>query len=199
MTDSFEQGLALIQRLGGRERPAVLDLFASIGEPEFGERCVGFIYGEVYHREGLSLPERQLVTVGALTALGYASAQLRFHADAALNVGCGRQQVIEAIEYASEVAGSPAGEVLPRGSDSRGLSPVEREIVAVAACVAMGTELPRLGAHLRTLLGIGGTRKQIVETVLHLAFYVGFPAALNAMGVAKEVFDDQSAGTGGVG
>ena len=50
---SFAQGLKLIQQLGGTDRPAVLDLFASIGEAEFGEQCVGFIYGDVYHRPGL--------------------------------------------------------------------------------------------------------------------------------------------------
>jgi alkylhydroperoxidase/carboxymuconolactone decarboxylase family protein YurZ len=188
MSDSFDQGLALIQKLGGRERPAVLDLFASIGEAEFGERCVGFIYGEVYHREGLSLPERQLVTVGALTALGYASSQLRFHAGAAVNVGCTRRQVVEAITVAGS-ADDVVREFAPPDPDSPGLSPVERELVAVGACVAVGTELPRLAARLRALLEIGGTRKQIVETVLHLAFYVGFPAALNALGVVKEVFD----------
>ncbi|GAA1973414.1 carboxymuconolactone decarboxylase family protein [Amycolatopsis minnesotensis] len=192
MTDSFDRGLALIQKLGGLERPAVLDLFASIGEPGFGERCVGFIYGEVYHREGLSLPERQLVTVGALTALGYASSQLRFHANAALNVGCTRRQVTEAITCAGEISGSPADEVVQelatRDSGSRGLSPVERETVAVAACVALGSASSRLETHLHALLAIGGTRKQIVETLLHLAFYVGFPAALNAMAVAGDVF-----------
>ena len=40
---SFAQGLKLIQQLGGADRPAVLDLFESIGEAEFGEQCVGFI------------------------------------------------------------------------------------------------------------------------------------------------------------
>jgi 4-carboxymuconolactone decarboxylase len=89
---SFDQGLKLIQQLGGADRPAVLDLFESIGEAEFGERCVGFIYGDVYHRPGLALPDRQLATVAALTALGYAGSQLRFHAKAALNVGSVRSR-----------------------------------------------------------------------------------------------------------
>src|SRR5690349_1248204 len=93
----FDRGLTLIQRLGGLERPAVLDLFESVDAGAFGEQCVAFIYGNVYHREGLTLPERQLATVGTLTALGYASGQLQFHAKAALNVGCSRRQVIEAI------------------------------------------------------------------------------------------------------
>src|SRR6266536_4796185 len=106
--DAYAQGLKLIQRLGGQERPGVLDLFESIGEAEFGQECVAFVYGTVYHRPGLSLPERQLATVAALTALGYASSQLQFHAKAALNVGCSRAQIVETIIQISSFAGFPA-------------------------------------------------------------------------------------------
>ncbi|MDQ7809175.1 carboxymuconolactone decarboxylase family protein [Amycolatopsis sp. A133] len=255
---SFAQGLKLIQQLGGTDRPAVLDLFESIGEAEFGEQCVGFIYGDVYHRPGLALPERQLVTVAALTALGYAGSQLQFHAKAALNVGCTRRQLIEAVIHVSSFAGFPATlnaltalkaafDGLPPEEPSeetadvpwagiedryeRGLAAMKavdgeagekvaealqdiapdlaayiveftfgeiytrphlslrhREIVTIAACVALGTALPQLKVHIHGLLNVGGTRKEVVETVLHLAFYCGFPAALNAIAAAREVF-----------
>ncbi len=257
---SFAQGLKLIQQLGGADRPAVLDLFESIGEAEFGEQCVGFIYGDVYHRPGLPLPERQLVTVAALTALGYAGSQLQFHAKAALNVGCTRRQLIEAVIHVSSFAGFPAtlnaltalkaafdglpdeepssseevadvpwaaiedryerglaalkavdGEAGEKVADGlRDIAPdlatyiVEftfgeiysrphlslrhREIVTIAACVALGTALPQLQVHIHGLLNVGGTEQEVVETVLHLAFYCGFPAALNAIAAAREVF-----------
>ncbi|EOD67104.1 carboxymuconolactone decarboxylase family protein [Amycolatopsis vancoresmycina] len=256
---SFTQGLKLIQQLGGVERPAVLDLFASIGEAEFGEQCVGFIYGDVYHRPGLPLPERQLATVAALTALGYAGSQLQFHAKAALNVGCTRRQLVEAVIHVSSFAGFPATlnaltalkaafEGLPEDEPEpaepsdvpwagiedryeRGLAAMQavdgeagekvaaaladiapdlatyiieftfgevytrphlslrhREIVTIAACVALGTALPQLKVHIHGLLNVGGTEQEVVETVLHLAFYCGFPAALNAIAAAREVF-----------
>jgi 4-carboxymuconolactone decarboxylase len=257
---SFAQGLKLIQQLGGTDRPAVLDLFESIGEAEFGEQCVGFIYGDVYHRPGLPLPERQLVTVAALTALGYAGAQLQFHAKAALTVGCTRRELVEAVIHVSSFAGFPAtlnalgqlktlfeslpdeepvpsepagtppwagiadryerglaamkaidgeagekvaealqdiapdlaryiveftfGEIYPRPH----LSLRRRELVTIAACVALGTALPQLKVHIHGLLNVGGTEREAVETVLHLAFYCGFPAALNAIAAAREVF-----------
>jgi len=256
---SFAQGLKLIQQLGGTDRPAVLDLFESIGEAEFGEQCVGFIYGDRYHRPGLPLPERQLATVAALTALGYAGSQLQFHAKAALNVGCTRRQLIEAVIHVSSFAGFPATlnaltalkaafEGLPEGEQQpeeaadlpwagiedryeRGLAAMKavdgeagekvaaalqdiapdlatyiidftfgeiytrphlslrhREIVTIAACVALGTALPQLKVHIHGLLNVGGTEQEVVETVLHLAFYCGFPAALNAIAAAREVF-----------
>lgn len=249
-TNSFEQGLRLIQQLGGVERPAVLDLFESLDEAEFGEQCVGFIYGDVYHRPGLTLRERQLATVGALTALGYAPAQLQFHAKAALNVGCTRRQVVEAIIQVSSFAGFPAtldalaavkeafdgieetdvpaGEepspsVGDQVDDAAGRKMVEtleaiapdlaryvaestfggsysrphlslkhRGIVTLAACTALGTASPRLTAHIHGLLDVGGTRHEVVETLLHLAFYTGFPAALNAMTAARAVFAERS-------
>lgn len=184
--DSFTQGLRLIRQLGGTERPAVLDLFESLGEAEFGEQCVGFIYGDVYHRPGLALPDRQLATVGALTALGYAAAQLRFHANAALNIGCTSRQVAEAVELAGSIAGTAGDSAMePEG---QGLTAVQGEIVAIAACTAMGTAIPLLKIRLGNLLDAGGTSKQAVETLLHLAFYTGFPAALNALTAAREVF-----------
>ncbi|SDX56030.1 4-carboxymuconolactone decarboxylase [Amycolatopsis xylanica] len=189
--DSFAQGLALIQRLGGAERPAVLDLFESLGEAEFGEACIGFIYGDVYHRPGLELPQRQLATIGALTALGYASAQLQFHAQAALNIGCGRRQIAEAIEIADSIAGTVTPTEFAGAADGDGLTTKEREIMAIAACVAIGTMIPRLRDHLRALLAAGGTRKEAVETLLHLAFYTGFPAALNAMIAARDVLTEK--------
>jgi 4-carboxymuconolactone decarboxylase len=200
-TNSFDQGLRLIQHLGGVERPAVLDLFESLGEAEFGEQCVGFIYGDVYHRPGLTLPERQLATVGALSALGYATSQLQFHAKAALKAGCTRQQVLEAINQVGSVteisdALAAVEEAFAGTEDVPGerpqLSPKHREIVMIAACTALGTAVPELKAHLHGLLDVGGTRRELVETLLHLAFYAGFPAALNAMSAANDVFAERS-------
>jgi alkylhydroperoxidase/carboxymuconolactone decarboxylase family protein YurZ len=193
-TNSFDEGLRLIQHLGGAERPAVLDLFESLGEAEFGKQCVGFVYGDVYHRPGLTLPERQLATVGALTALGYATSQLQFHAKAALKAGCTQRQVLEAIVQAGSVTDASEAlaaveEAFAETGEGPGeqLTPKQREIVMIAACTALGTVTPELKAHLHALLDVGGTRQELVETLLHLAFYAGFPAALNAMGVAKEV------------
>lgn len=68
-----------------------------------------------------------------------------------------------------------------------GLGLVEREIVTIAALAALGTAPAQLHVHVHGLLNVGGTRTQAVETVMQMAAYAGFPAALNAMACVKEV------------
>jgi 4-carboxymuconolactone decarboxylase len=165
----YSKGLALLQQLGGVDRPAVLDLFASVGAEDFGAAAVAVVYGGVYQRPGLSLPQRQLVTVAALAALGYAQAQLEFHVVAAGNVGCTRAEVDETIRLATGAPGQG------------GLDELTQRLVLLATHTATGGVAPELTDHLRALHDAGAER-QAVETVLHLAVYAGFPAALNALG-----------------
>ncbi|HEX4508825.1 MAG TPA: carboxymuconolactone decarboxylase family protein [Burkholderiaceae bacterium] len=72
-----------------------------------------------------------------------------------------------------------------------GLGLVEREIVTVAALAALGTATPQLKVHVHGLLNVGGTREQLVEIVLQISAYAGFPAAINAALAAKEVLAER--------
>jgi 4-carboxymuconolactone decarboxylase len=76
--------------------------------PDLGRYIVEFGFGDVYSRPGLSLQQRELATVAALTALGNAAPQLKVHIAAALNVGLSRQEIVEAILQVSLYAGFPA-------------------------------------------------------------------------------------------
>ncbi len=76
------------------------------------------------------------------------------------------------------------GEIMSRP----GLGLREREIATVAALSAMGTARPQLMVHVEAALHVGVTRREIVEVVIQMGLYAGFPAALNAMGAAGEVF-----------
>ncbi|CCJ89450.1 4-carboxymuconolactone decarboxylase [Cronobacter turicensis 564] len=42
--------------------------------------------------------------------------------------------------------------------------------------------------HLHAALNVGCTREEIIEVIIQMALYAGFPAALNAMFTAKKVF-----------
>ncbi len=69
----------------------------------------------------------------------------------------------------------------------------EREIATVAALTALGNAAPQLKVHIGAGLNVGLTREAITETILQMALYAGFPAALNGMFAAKAVFADQDA------
>ncbi len=74
-----------------------------------------------------------------------------------------------------------------------GLTLREREIATVAALTALGNAAPQLKVHIEAGLNVGLTREAITETILQMALYAGFPAALNGMFAAKAVFADQDA------
>src|SRR5207253_3110759 len=76
--------------------------------PDLGRYIIEFGFGDIYSRPGLSLPQRELATVAALTALGHAQLQLRVHLAAALNVGLSRNEIIETILQVALYAGFPA-------------------------------------------------------------------------------------------
>jgi 4-carboxymuconolactone decarboxylase len=58
----------------------------------------------------------------------------------------------------------------------------------VAALTAMGNAAPQLKVHLQAALNVGVTREEIVEVLVQMAVYAGFPAALNGRAAAREVF-----------
>jgi 4-carboxymuconolactone decarboxylase len=69
-----------------------------------------------------------------------------------------------------------------------GLDLKSREIATVAALTAMGNAAPQLKVHIHAALNVGVTRTEVVEVILQMAAYAGFPAALNGMSAAREVF-----------
>ncbi|CAJ37954.1 carboxymuconolactone decarboxylase family protein [Methanocella arvoryzae] len=68
-----------------------------------------------------------------------------------------------------------------------GLDVKTRELATVAALTAMG-HLPQLKSHIDAALNTGWTKEEIVEVIMQMAVYAGFPAALNALSAADEVF-----------
>jgi len=69
-----------------------------------------------------------------------------------------------------------------------GLDLRSREIATVAALTAMGTATPQLKVHIEAGLNVGLTKDEIIEVIMQMAVYAGFPAALNGLFAAKEVF-----------
>ena len=70
-----------------------------------------------------------------------------------------------------------------------GLSKRDRSLITVATLIAL-YRTDQLRGHLRRALENGVTKEEIGEVINHMAFYAGWPTAANAVGVAKEVFDE---------
>jgi len=99
------------------------------------------------------------------------------------------EKVIQSLEdiapdFARYVIEFPFGDIYSRP----GLDLKSREIAVVAALTAMGNATPQLKVHIHAALNVGVTHEEIVETIMQMAVYAGFPAALNGLMAAKEVF-----------
>ena len=82
----------------------------------------------------------------------------------------------------------PFGDIYSRpGLDLR-----SREVATIAALTAMGTAAPQLKVHIRAGLNVGLNREEVIEIIMQMAVYAGFPAALNGLAVAREAFADAS-------
>lgn len=87
-------------------------------------------------------------------------------------------------DFARYVIEFPFGDIYCRpGLDLR-----EREIATIAALTALGNAAPQLKVHIEAGLNVGLSRDEIVEIIMQMAVYAGFPAALNGLFAAKEVF-----------
>ena len=107
METRFDKGWARLKEVDGHAGERVVESLADIC-PDLGKYIVEFGFGDIYSRPGLSLQQRELATVAALTALGTATPQLKVHIAAALNVGLSRTEIVETILQMSVYAGFPA-------------------------------------------------------------------------------------------
>ncbi len=102
------------------------------------------------------------------------------------------ERVVEALrdvapDLARYMIEFPFGDVYSRD----GLDLKSREIATVAALAALGNAAPQLKVHVHGALNVGCTPAEVVEIIIQMAVYAGFPAALNAAFAAQEVFAER--------
>jgi 4-carboxymuconolactone decarboxylase len=73
-----------------------------------------------------------------------------------------------------------------------GLDLKTRQILTVCGLVVLGNAAPQLKVHIHGALNLGWTQQEIVELIIQMSIYAGFPVALNAMNVATEAFAERS-------
>ena len=72
-----------------------------------------------------------------------------------------------------------------------GLSKRDRSLVTVSALIALN-RTEQLRFHLERALDNGVTKDELVEAITHLAFYSGWPTAMSAVTLAKEILSKRS-------
>ena len=90
-------------------------------------------------------------------------------------------------DFATYLVEFPFGDIYSRP----GLDLKFREIAVVAALTALGNAAPQLKVHIHGALNVGCSRQEVVEVMMQMAVYAGFPAALNGLFAAKEVFAER--------
>lgn len=254
MNERHARGWQALAALAPEKAQAVQDGLVDIA-PDMGRFIIEFAYGDVFTRPGLDPASRQIATIAALTALGNAAPQLRFHIEGGLAAGLTPDQIVDVVYVTTVFAGFPAGlnalavartvfaekrlavshapAHAPGDDDRRArgltslaatsqnagqhvldsladiapdmagfildfsygdvisrtiLTPAQKEIAMVAAATARGTMSPQLKVHAKAALAVGMTRQQLVEVVIQMAVYAGFPAALNGLTALREAF-----------
>lgn len=99
------------------------------------------------------------------------------------------ESVIESLkdiapDFARLLIEFPFGDIYSRP----GLDLETRELAVVAALTALGNAVPQLKVHIHAARNVGCSQEQVVEVIMQMAVYAGFPAALNGLFAAKEVF-----------
>ena len=95
-------------------------------------------------------------------------------------------------DFARYLIEFPFGDIYSRP----GLDLKSREIAVVAALTALGNAAPQLKVYIQGALNVGVSRTEVVEIIMQMAVYAGFPAALNGLAAAKEVFAREDEATG---
>jgi 4-carboxymuconolactone decarboxylase len=103
--------------------------------------------------------------------------------------GEGGRRVVDSLadiapDFARYLIEFPFGDIYSRSQ----LDLRSREVATIAALAALGNATPQLKVHIKAGLNVGLSREEIVEVLMQIAVYAGFPAALNGLFTAKEVF-----------
>jgi 4-carboxymuconolactone decarboxylase len=104
----------------------------------------------------------------------------------------GIERVIENLkeispDFAKMVIEFPYGDIYSR----RGLDLKTRELITIASITTLGNATLQLKSHINAALNAGCTRQEVTEVIIQMAVYAGFPAALNGLYAAKDVFKER--------
>lgn len=102
----FERGMELLDRIDGGGGETVIRSLEGVA-PDLGRYIAEFAFGDIYARPGLSLEEREMITLASLLTAGGCEPQLEVHLNAALNVGLSPEKIVETLLQCVPYTGFP--------------------------------------------------------------------------------------------
>lgn len=102
----YEIGTEQLKKIDGIGGEKVIESLKDVA-PDLGKYIIEFAFGDIYPREGLSLQERELITITSLLTAGGCEPQLDVHINGALNVGIAPEKIIEAFIQCIPYTGFP--------------------------------------------------------------------------------------------
>ena len=103
----FQTGLEKFREIDESAVEKIIDELKDVS-PELGKYIIEYAYGDIYSRKELDLKSKEIAIIAALTALGNAQPQLKFHINAGFNIGLSETEIKEIILLMSVYAGFPA-------------------------------------------------------------------------------------------
>src|SRR3954451_1362939 len=94
--ERYEYGMKVLEQVDGEAGQRIVNSLADTS-PELGHQVVAWAFGDMYARPELPPRDRQLVTLGVLTALGGCEIELQVHINAAINVGLAPTEIAEGL------------------------------------------------------------------------------------------------------
>ena len=102
----FELGSEKLKEIDGIGGENVIQSLQDIA-PDVGKYIIEFAFGDVYTRPGLSMQEREMITITSLLTTGGCEPQLEVHINGSLNVGLSPEKIIETFIQCIPYTGFP--------------------------------------------------------------------------------------------
>ena len=104
--ERINRGTEKLKEVDGNAGERVIASLEEVA-PDLGRYILEFAFGDIYCRDGLSLPEREVITIASLLTAGGCEAQLEVHINGSLNVGISPEKVIETFIQCIPYTGFP--------------------------------------------------------------------------------------------
>jgi len=104
--ERLKKGTERLKEVDGKAGENVIASLDGIA-PDLGKYIIEFAFGDIYSREGLSLQEREIITISSLLTAGGCEPQLEVHINGSLNVGVSPEKVVETLIQCIPYTGFP--------------------------------------------------------------------------------------------